>query len=132
MKRKIALLFALALLCGMCAAMARADEPLYRSYAYTPDGRPFYMQTPYVPVSIVGQYLYTQDGEQIDGLNAPSDLCLKDDGTLFIADRGNNRIVQISMDGVLLKVYGTDVLKGPEHSRRNASRPGGRNTPDDP
>ena len=114
MKRKIALLFALALLCGMCAAMARADEPLYRSYAYTPDGRPFYMQTPYVPVSIVGQYLYTQDGEQIDGLNAPSDLCLKGDGTLFIADRGNNRIVQISMDGVLLKVYGTDVLKGPE------------------
>ena len=114
MKRKIALLFTLALLCGMSAANTRADEPLYRSYAYTPDGRPFFMQTPYVPASIVGQYLYTQDGEQIDGLNAPSDLCLKDDGTLFIADRGNNRIVQITMDGVLLKVYGADVLKGPE------------------
>lgn len=114
MKRNLAFLFALVLLCASNVSGARADEPLYRSYAYTPDGRPFYMQTPYEPASIVGQYLYTRDGEQIDGLNAPSDLCLKDDGTLFIADRGNNRIVQITMDGVLLQVYGADVLKGPE------------------
>ncbi len=107
------LLIALTVLCGMGTA-ARADEPPYRSYAYTPDGRPFYMQTPYEPLDIVGQYLYTVSGERIGGLNAPSDLCLAGDGTLFIADRGNNRIAQITLDGVLLKEYGAGVLKAPE------------------
>ena len=112
MAKRINLLLALLLL--FVAGAARADIPLYRSYAYTPDGRPFYMQTPYEPAGILGQYLYTPEGERIEGLNAPSDLSLKADGTLLIADRGNNRVVQITTDGVLLREYGKDVLKGPE------------------
>lgn len=114
MKRNILRLLALILLCVMCTTAALADEPLYRSYAYTPDGHPFYMQTPYEPVSIVGQYLYTGDGEQIKGLNAPSDMCLAEDGTLYIADRGNKRIAQITLDGVLLREIGAGTLKTPE------------------
>ena len=113
MKRIILLLIALTVLCGIGTA-AWADEPPYRSYAYTPDGKPFYMQTPYEPLDIIGQYLYTSAGEQISGLNAPSDLCMWSDGTLFIADRGNNRIAQITQDGVLLQEYGVGVLKAPE------------------
>ena len=99
MKRNIIRLLALILLCMMCLPAARADEPLYRSYAYTPDGYSFFMQTPYEPVGIVGQYLYAQDGSQLKGLNAPSDMSLSVDGTLYIADRGNKRIVQMNLDG---------------------------------
>ena len=114
MKRKIVSLIALVLFCAVNTAPVRADEPLYRSYAYTPDGRPFYMQTPYEPVAILGQYLYTPQGEQIPGLSAPSDLCVGEDGTLFIADRGGSRVVQITLGGVLLREYGAGVLKAPE------------------
>ena len=113
-KRNMIRLLALILLCMMGFATASADEPLYRSYAYTPDGHPFYMQTPYEPVAIVGQYLYTDSGEQIKGLNAPSDMSLAEDGTLYIADRGNKRIVQMTLDGVLLREIGAGTLKTPE------------------
>lgn len=104
----------LLLLCMMQVSAAWAGEPLYRSYAYTPDGHPFYMQTPYEPVNIIGQYLYTESGEQVAGLNAPSDMCLAEDGTLYIADRGNKRIVQITMKGVLLREIGLGQLHTPE------------------
>ena len=114
MKRNIIRLLALVLLCVMCIPAAFADEPLYRSYAYTPDGHPFYMQTPYEPVAIIGQYLYTEDGEQIKGLNAPSDMSLAEDGTLYIADRSNKRIVQMTLEGVLLREIGVGILKTPE------------------
>lgn len=121
MKRKLIRLLVLALLCVLCLPSALADEPLYRSYAYTPDGHPFYMQTPYVPVGIVGQYLYTEDGRQISGLNTPSDMCLAEDGTLYLADRGNKRVVQITQDGVLLREIGLGVLKTPEGVHVDAS-----------
>ncbi len=114
MKRKFLCLAAIALLCVLCSSPVLGDEPPYRSYAYTPDGYPFYMQTPYEPVSILGQYLYLPDGTRIAGLNAPSDLCLGEDGSLYIADRANNRIVRITMEGVLLQEYGAGVLKAPE------------------
>jgi len=113
-KRNIIRLLALLLLCVMCIPAALADEPLYRSYAYTPDGHPFYMQTPYEPVAIIGQYLYAESGEQIKGLNAPSDMCMAEDGTIYIADRGNKRIVQMTLDGVLLREIGVGNLKTPE------------------
>ena len=114
MNRNIIRLLALILLCMMGLTTALADEPLYRSYAYTPDGHPFYMQTPYEPVSIIGQYLYTAEGAQIKGLNAPSDMCLAQDDTLYIADRGNKRIVQMNLDGVMLREIGLGELKTPE------------------
>ena len=114
MNKYISGLLALLLLCVLGGPAASADEPLYRSYAYTPEGFPFYMQTPYEPEEIVGQYLYTPAGEQISGLNAPSDMSLAEDGTLYIADRGNNRVVQITPEGVLLREIGADVLKAPE------------------
>lgn len=114
MKRIIIRLLTLVLLCVTGCSAAFADEPLYRSYAYTPDGYPFYMQTPYDPQTIVGQYLYNARGEQVGGLSAPSDMCLAEDDTLYIADRGNNRIVHMTLDGVLLEEYGAGVLKDPE------------------
>lgn len=114
MKRNIIRLLALILLCMMCLPAASADEPLYRSYAYTPDGYSFFMQTPYEPAGIVGQYLYAADGSQLKGLNAPSDMSLAEDGTLYIADRGNKRIVQMNLDGVLLREIGVGTLKTPE------------------
>lgn len=114
MKSNIKRLLALLFLCVLCIPAAQADEPLYRSYAYTPDGYPFYMQTPYEPVGLIGQYLYTEAGEPIKGLNAPSDMCLAGDGTLYVADRGNKRIVQMTLDGVLLREIGVGVLKTPE------------------
>lgn len=114
MKRTIIRLLTLILLCMMGYQAACADSPQYRSYAYTPDGYPFYMQMPYDPLAIVGQYLYDGSGERIGGLSAPSDMCIAGDDTVYIADRGNNRIVQITLEGVLLREYGAGVLKEPE------------------
>ncbi len=115
MKKRILLL---ALLLALGIGSARADELAYRSYSYTPDGHPFYMQSPYLPVDIIGQSLYTEDasGEltAVPGLRAPSGLCVGPDQTLYVSDRGNNRVVQITASGVLLREYGLGVLKAPE------------------
>ena len=99
-------------------SQARADEPPYRSYAYTPSGWPFYMQSPYVPVDIIGQSLYAPDasGEwaPVKGFSNPADIHIDKDGYIYVADRGNNRIVRLDLQGRLLQEYGLNTLKAPE------------------
>ena len=46
-------------------------------------------------------------------LSAPSDLCVAEDGKLYIADTGNSRIVVGTAEGELLKVIGKGTLKSP-------------------
>jgi len=100
------------------ASAAQADSLPYRSYGYTTDGWPFYIQSPYMPVGIVGQKLYAEDetGEvsSVDGLSNPSDLFVGSDGMIYIADTGNNRVVKMTADGSLLAEYGVGELKAPQ------------------
>ena len=37
-------------------------------------------------------------GTEITDLNAPADIAVSDDGYMYIADRGNNRIIKVDMD----------------------------------
>ena len=116
MKKRMLLLVAILLLLGM--TNVQADEPPYRSFAYNPTGWPFYMQTPYEPVEIIGQSLYTRDetGDltPVKGLTNPADMFVDGDGNIYVADRGNNRIVKMDAAGVLLQEIGVGTLKAPE------------------
>lgn len=47
-------------------------------------------------------------------LSQPSDICVKDDGKIYIADTGNARIVVGNMEGELLKVIGEGTLVTPK------------------
>ncbi len=77
------------------------DEP-YDTYNY--DYREDVVPTPsaYTPSkSILGTDL-EYNGENIGAFVSPQDLCRSDDGNVYVADTGNNRIVVL--DGTLSKV----------------------------
>ena len=115
-KRVVLAAFVLMLIFFVCSA--QADNLPYRSYGYTTEGWPFYIQSPYMPVDIVGQNLYMTDETgavtSVSGLSNPSDSFVGSDGTIYIADTGNNRIVQMTVDGFLLAEYGVGELKSPQ------------------
>ncbi|MBN1778364.1 MAG: hypothetical protein JW811_09605 [Clostridiales bacterium] len=116
--RKRIVLAASILMLTLFASAAQADSLPYRSFGYTTDGWPFYIQSPYVPVGIVGQNLYMADEtgavSSVSGLRNPSDLFVGDDGMIYIADTGNNRVVKMTADGVFLAEYGAGELKAPQ------------------
>lgn len=56
-------------------------------------------------------------GEEALQLSSPSDLCVAPNGHVYIADTGNNRIVELDADLALVRVYdndGHDGLSRPE------------------
>ena len=112
------LLLAILLLLSVAPAAARCDSLPYRSYAYGTTGWPFYMQSPYIPLGIIGQSLLADQGDgapaAVKGLNNPGDFYVSSDGAIYIADTGNARVVKVSQDGLLLQEYGTDLLSAPE------------------
>ncbi len=100
------------------SSVASADEPPYRSFSYTPDGEPFFMQSPYVPMELVGQNLYTVNDagehEPQNGLRNPADFCLDSDGNIYVADKDNNRILKMTIEGEVLDIFGEGILRNPE------------------
>lgn len=56
-----------------------------------------------------GNAEYTGDGgpARDAALNQPTDLCFAPDGTLYVADAGNNRIRKISPQGIITTIAGT-------------------------
>lgn len=77
-----------------------------------------------IEVPIPEPYKALESVNLIKGIDAerayfklPTDIFLFDDKFLFIADTGNNRIVQITLDGTFVKEYtqaGGKALKGPQ------------------
>ena len=116
--RKRIVVAAFILMLAALASTAQASGLPYRSYAYTTTGWPFYIQSPYVPVGIVGQNLYVTDEtgavSGVRGLSNPSDLFVGADGGVYVADTGNSRVVKMTADGYFLAEYGAGVLKAPE------------------
>lgn len=120
MKKRMLLPLALVVL--LLYSCALADQPRYNTYAYSSDGWLFYMQTLYLPKAIVGQNLYVPqqgegpdgDADAVPGFKGPSDIFIDADGIVYVADTGNNRIVQMDREGNLLKEIGGDTLKLPE------------------
>ncbi|MDP4146941.1 MAG: NHL repeat-containing protein [Bacillota bacterium] len=95
----------------------------YPSFAYGPEGKPFRIQTPYMPVNVIGNKLYQKDklGRLVNtlGLNNPNDIYIDKSDNMFISDNFNNRVVEINDTGVLLQEFGIGQdpksrLNGPE------------------
>lgn len=116
MKRRLLLLMVAVLI--IVSSAASADEPPYRSFSYTPDSEPFFMQSPYVPMELVGQNLYTVNDagehERVNGLRNPADFCPDSDGNIYVADRDNNRILKMTIEGEVLNIFGEGILRNPE------------------
>jgi DNA-binding beta-propeller fold protein YncE len=74
-----------------------ADQP-YQSYIFDQWGNPVPTPIPYVPTDVIR-------GEElgIGKFDGPQDLFISNDGSIYIADSRNNRIVQLSSDFSLIR-----------------------------
>ena len=91
----------------------------YPTFAFCENRYASHMQSVYLPVTMLGQNLHHPgaERERAQGLNSPADIFIDRNDRIFVADRGNNRIVQIDIDGLLIQVIGTEGpgrLRSPE------------------
>ena len=99
-KMKKFLLTALAALvtfssCG--GALADAELP-YTTYNYDYWGDIVYTPAAYVPAGSITGASFQYGGQSLGAFKNPQDLCVAQDGTVYLADSGNNRIVLLSSD----------------------------------
>lgn len=99
-KRKRILSFCLAVLTAvlMTGEDVSASTLPYDSYNY--DYREYIHMTPapYVPAGSIGGENLSYNGEPVGRFVTPQDLCQADDGRIYIADTGNNRIVVLNRE----------------------------------
>lgn len=101
MKRVLLLLLFLLLTLLPGGAPLRAGSP-YTTWTLGPGGWPVQTQDAYTPLN------------QIDlPVSGPEDMFLAPDGTLYIADTGNGRIVQLDADFQVIAEFGQDILRSP-------------------
>jgi hypothetical protein len=101
MKRRLLLLLFLLLALLPGGASLRAGSP-YTTWTLGPGGWPVPTQDAYTPL------------DQIDlPVSGPEDMFLAPDGTLYIADTGNGRIVQLDADFQVIAEFGQDILGSP-------------------
>lgn len=82
-----------------------ADAP-YKTYTVDGYGYVTETQTAYLPYATI-----TKIGDE--ALNSPTDFTILSDGTMYILDSGNKRIVVSDMEGNLIKTFGENVLVSP-------------------
>ena len=120
MKRlhRLLLLICLLLLAG--AGLARGQETIdqYRSYTVDHAGRQLPIPDPYILDRIIDK-LATEPDE----LSTPRDIYLsRQNGHLYIADTGNNRIIELDAEGEIVRILGEALaLDRPQGIFRNPS-----------
>ena len=82
-----------------------ADAP-YKTYTVDGYGYVTETQTAYLPYATI-----TKIGDE--ALNSPTDFTILADGTMYILDSGNKRIVVSDMEGNMIKTFGEDILVSP-------------------
>ena len=100
-KMKKFLLTALAALVtfSSCAGSALADTDLpYTTYNYDYWEDIVYTPAAYVPAGSLTGASLQYHGQALGAFKNPQDLCVAQDGTVYLADSGNNRIVLLSSD----------------------------------
>lgn len=92
-KAFLSLCLALVILLTTEGTVALADKLPYDTYNY--DYREYIHYTPaaYIPEKTISGLNLSYNGETIGAFKTPQDMCLAPDGTIYIADTGNNRIV---------------------------------------
>ena len=105
LKRLAAALLTAVVICITLSFSAYADTP-YVTYTINGYGQIRQTQTAYLAHSTI-----TKFGGA--ALKDPGDICLADDGLIYIADSGNKRIVVGTPDGELVKTVGEGTLKNP-------------------
>ena len=107
-KSLLALMLVLVLLCSMFPASA--EELPYDTYNYDYWGDIFRTPAAYVPQgSVLGSSL-AWNGESLGAFVEPQDLCVASDGSIYVADTNNHRIVVLdpSMKTVQNVIKGFD------------------------
>lgn len=95
------------LVCSFVTTYADEEVP-YDTYVYDYWEDIVYTPAPYVPgKAITGQMLKYND-EKIGAFNNPQDICKADNGYVYVADTGNNRIVVLDKNlEKVVKIYET-------------------------
>ena len=118
MKRfhRLLLLTCLLLLTG--AGLARGQETIdqYRSYTVDHAGRQLPIPDPYILDRIIDKL-----AAEPDEFSTPRDIYLnRENGHLYVADTGNNRIIEMDADGGVVRILGEDAgLDRPQGIFRN-------------
>lgn len=106
-KKLLLSLTALLLLVGVAADSLKvcADSP-YRTYTIDGYGYVTETQTAYLPFETI-----TKIGDE--ALVGPTDFTLTDEGSMYILDSGNCRVVVSDMEGNLIDTFGEGILVNP-------------------
>lgn len=102
----VVFLTALVLIPGFGSLTAEAETP-YRTY--TVDGYGYYQET---QTAYLAHETVVKFGDEF--LKNPSDMCITDDGEIYVADTGNARILVGNEQGELLKTIGEGTLVTPK------------------
>ncbi len=99
MKRLLLASLAVLMLFSSLAPYAQADTELpYITYNYDYWEDIVYTPAAYVPAGTVTGTSLRCNGKEVGAFKNPQDLCVAEDGTIYLADSGNNRIVVLSED----------------------------------
>lgn len=105
LKRLAAALLTAVITCVTLSVSTYADTP-YVTYTINGYGQIRQTQTAYLAHSTITKF----GGE---ALSSPSDICIADDGLIYVADSGNCRIVVGNSDGELVRTIGEGTLVNP-------------------
>ncbi len=94
------------LVSGMGTITANAETP-YRTY--TMDGYEYVQET---QAAYLAYETITKFGNEF--LSAPSDMCVTDDGEIYVADTGSGKILVGDIEGNLIKIIGEGTLVSPK------------------
>ncbi len=95
---KVTKLLCLLLLCLMPAVSLANDSLPYDCYNYDYWNNILYTPAPYVPDGSISGVSLVWQGNPLGAFRTPQDLCVSPDGRLYIADTGNNRVIELSGD----------------------------------
>lgn len=105
---KIALALAVFLIGSEAAGITARGEAPYRTYTINSYKNDIMQtQTAYLPHVTITRF-------EEEAFSGPSDMCVTDDGEIYVADTGNSRIIVGDLNGNLIKIIGEGVLKTPK------------------
>ena len=104
--KKVLRLIAMVLVSGIGTIPVHAETP-YRTY--TMDGYEYVQET---QTAYLAYATITKFGNEF--LNSPSDMCVTQDGEIYVADTGSGKVIVGDLDGNLIKVIGEGTLISPK------------------